>query len=181
MVGCLLSPVHRRGNKCQNVYTTLPIALLLLAINLKHSSSQEYYAYSALEALATMHHANLCFTLHYNHCVQSLADKKVLMVLDRHASHKWLVATAYAPENSCDYDLPTTAFYIPGSYLMQPSVGSLCIWTTEDCIQCWVECMNGITFKEENITIWCWQVIQHSLSESSQYGKGSQWLCWLGS
>ena len=68
--------------------------------------------------------------------VQSLADKKVLMVLDRHASHKWLVATAYAPENSCDYDLPTTAFYIPASYLMQPSVGSLCIWTTEDCIQC---------------------------------------------
>jgi len=43
MVGCLLSLVHRRGNKCQNVYTTLPIALLLLAINLKHSSSQEYY------------------------------------------------------------------------------------------------------------------------------------------
>jgi len=41
------------------------MALLFMAIYLKHFSSQSTSVYSALEALYPMHYINLHFTLHY--------------------------------------------------------------------------------------------------------------------
>jgi len=55
--------------KAQNVYTTLAVALLFLAICLKHASSQSTSVCSTLEALATMSYINLHFTLHHIRCL----------------------------------------------------------------------------------------------------------------
>jgi len=64
-VGRLLSLAHRRGTRCQNVYVTRLLVFLFLAVFSKHPFSQSTNASGTLEALATMHYINLCFTLHY--------------------------------------------------------------------------------------------------------------------
>jgi len=65
VVECSLLPAHRHGTHCQNVYTTLPIAILFLAVLSKHSSSQTTNVCSTLEAFARMRYINPGFTLYH--------------------------------------------------------------------------------------------------------------------
>jgi len=65
MVGRSLSPVRRRGTHCRNVYTTLPAALLCLAVLSKHFSSRSTNICSSLKVLARMRYINWRFTFHY--------------------------------------------------------------------------------------------------------------------
>jgi len=73
VVGHSLSPICRRGTHCENVYTTLPTALLFLAVFSKHSSSQSTDVCSALEALAKV--STFYITLHYRSIQQFESDR----------------------------------------------------------------------------------------------------------